>query len=92
MVRQWQELFFNRHYSGTRLLGPDFARVAEAYGIPGFTVREKDQVTPILRRAMEIPGPALIDFHIHSEENVYPMVAPGRAISEMIRRNSYQTV
>jgi acetolactate synthase-1/2/3 large subunit len=86
MVRQWQQLFFECNYSATPLLGPDFAKVAQAYGIAGFTVEEKDQVAPAIRRALEIEGPALIDFHIEREENVYPMVAPGGSISNIIRR------
>jgi acetolactate synthase-1/2/3 large subunit len=86
MVRQWQQMFFEGRYSGTPLLGPDFAKVAEAYGISGLTVTEKDQVVSAIEQALEIDGPALIDFHIVQEENVYPMVAPGSAIHEMIRR------
>lgn len=86
MVRQWQQLFFEGRYSGTPLLGPDFAKVAEAYGISGLTVTEKAQVVPAIERATDIDGPVLIDFRIVREENVYPMVAPGAAIHEMIRR------
>jgi acetolactate synthase-1/2/3 large subunit len=86
MVRQWQQMFFEGRYSGTPLLGPDFAKVAEAYGISGFTVTEKAQVVPVIEQAIQIDGPALIDFRIVQEENVYPMVAPGTAIHEMIRR------
>ncbi len=86
MVRQWQQLFFEGRYSGTPLLGPDFAKVAEAYGISGLTVTEKEQVVPAIEQAIEIDGPVLIDFRIVQEENVYPMVAPGSAIHEMIRR------
>jgi acetolactate synthase-1/2/3 large subunit len=86
MVRQWQQIFFEGRYSGTPLLGPDFAKVAEAYGISGLTVTEKDQIVPAIEQAMEIDGPVLIDFRIVQEENVYPMVAPGSAIHEMIRR------
>jgi acetolactate synthase-1/2/3 large subunit len=86
MVRQWQQMFFEGRYSGTPLLGPDFARVAEAYGISGLKVTEKDEVVPAIEQAIEIDGPALIDFRIVQEENVYPMVAPGAAIHEMIRR------
>jgi acetolactate synthase-1/2/3 large subunit len=86
MVRQWQELFFQRRYSATPLLGPDFAKLAEAYGIPGLVVLEKDQVIPALEQAMAINGPALIDFRIEQEENVYPMVAPGSSIGDMLRR------
>ena len=86
MVRQWQQLFFERRYSGTPLLGPDFARVAEAYGIPGVTVREKSEVVGAIARAMETDGPMLIDFRILEEENVYPMVVPGAPVHDMIRR------
>ena len=86
MVRQWQQLFFEGRYSGTPLLGPDFAKVAEAYGIPGFTVREKSRVIPAIEQAMATDGPALIDFIVEQEENVYPMVAPGGSIGDMLRR------
>ena len=86
MVRQWQQLFFEGRYSGTPLLGPDFAKVAEAYGIPGFTVREKSQVVPVIEQVMAIDGPALIDFVVVQEENVYPMVKPGGSIGDMLQR------
>jgi len=86
MVRQWQELFFEGRYSGTPLLGPDFAKVAEAYGIPGRTVREKSEVEPAIAQAMNTDGPFLMDFRIGHEENVYPMVVPGAPVHHMIRR------
>ena len=86
MVRQWQQLFFEGRYSGTPLLGPDFAKVAEAYGITGITVREKGEVVPVIERALAIDGPVLIDFVVEQEENVYPMVAPGAPVHDMIRR------
>ncbi len=86
MVRQWQQLFFEGRYSGTPLLGPDFAKVAEAYGIAAFTVREKGDVVPTIEQAMALDGPALIDFVVEQEENVYPMVAPGAGVDDMIRR------
>jgi acetolactate synthase-1/2/3 large subunit len=86
MVRQWQQLFFEGRYSGTPLLGPDFARVAEAYGIPGMTVREKSAVAPAIAQAAASDGPMLIDFCVEQEENVYPMVAPGAPVSDMLRR------
>jgi acetolactate synthase-1/2/3 large subunit len=86
MVRQWQQLFFEGRYSGTPLLGPDFAKVAEAYGITGITVREKGEVVSAIERALATDGPVLMDFVVEQEENVYPMVAPGASVSEMIRR------
>ena len=86
MVRQWQQLFFERRYSGTPLLGPDFAQVAKAYGIAGLTVREKSETVPAIARAVATDGPMLIDFRIEQEENVYPMVAPGAPVHDMLRR------
>ena len=86
MVRQWQQLFFEGRYSGTPLLGPDFAKVAEAYSIRGLTVTEKDQVRPAIEQALVYDGPVVIDFRVVQEENVYPMVPAGGSISEMIRR------
>jgi acetolactate synthase-1/2/3 large subunit len=86
MVRQWQEMFFQRNYSGTPLLGPDFAKLAEAYGIPGITVTDKSQVVDAVQRAQAIDGPVLIDFQIEREHNVFPIVPVGAAIDEMIRR------
>ncbi len=87
MVRQWQELFFDRRYSHTYLAGgnPDFVRVAEAYGGHGILVEDAGDVEPALERAMEIDdGPVLIDFHVDPEENVFPMVPAGEAIDRMI--------
>jgi acetolactate synthase-1/2/3 large subunit len=88
MVRQWQEFFFNKNYAGTPILGPDFARLAEAYGVPGITVTERGQVVDAIQRAMSTPGPVLIDFQIEREQNVFPMVPVGKPIDEMIRRPS----
>jgi acetolactate synthase-1/2/3 large subunit len=86
MVRQWQQLFFEGRYSGTPLLGPDFAKVAEAYSIRGLTVTEKDGVRPAIDEALNCDGPIVLDFRVEQEENVYPMVPAGGSISDMIRR------
>jgi len=88
MVRQWQELFYQRNYAGTPLLGPDFAKLAEAYGIPGETVERKEDVVESLRRAQATDGPALVDFRIAREHNVYPMVPAGQPIHHMLRRTA----
>jgi acetolactate synthase-1/2/3 large subunit len=88
MVRQWQELFFQRNYEGTPILGPDFARLAEAYGIPGMVVESPEEVLPALERARAIDGPALIEFRIEREHNVFPMVPAGEPIHKMIRRTA----
>ncbi|MCG8399985.1 MAG: biosynthetic-type acetolactate synthase large subunit, partial [Firmicutes bacterium] len=77
MVRQWQELFYNRRYSYTELDNPDFVKLAEAYGAKGLRVTGKSEVRPVLEEALRIPGPVMIDFVIEREENVMPMVPPG---------------
>ena len=86
MVRQWQELFYERRYSGTDLTGnPDFARVAEAYGGVGLRVAEPGQVRPAIERAMEVDDrPVFIDFLVTREENVYPMIPAGGTVKDMI--------
>ncbi len=84
MVRQWQELFYDRRYTATPLAGPDFVKIAEAYGIAAIRVDSKIEVIPAIQQAMDTPGPFLIDFHIEPEENVYPMVAPGSNIAEVM--------
>lgn len=83
MVRQWQELFFDRNYCATCLRNPDFAKIAEAYGIRGLAVERRDGVREAVREAMETDGPVLIDFRVEPEENVFPMVAPGKPLSQM---------
>jgi len=84
MVRQWQELFYEKRYVATPLSGPDYVKVAEAYGIPALRVRHKEDVVPAIEKAMAEEGPFLIDFVVEPEENVYPMVPPGAAITEVI--------
>ena len=85
MVRQWQEMFYNRRYSSTVLSdgNPDFVRVAEAYGARGILVEHTDQVRPALEEALKINGPVILDFRINPEENVFPMVPAGEAIHRM---------
>jgi acetolactate synthase-1/2/3 large subunit len=86
MVRQWQEEFFDRRYSATELFNPDFARLAEAYGIQGIVVEGQEEVGPAVKEAMDFDGPVLLEFRIEREQNVYPLVAPGKALDQMIRR------
>ncbi len=84
MVRQWQDLFHQRNYSEVRISGPDLAKLAEAYGIVGITVRTDAEIQPAVERARGIKGPVLIDFVIEPEANVYPIVPPGASNSEMM--------
>ncbi len=84
MVRQWQELFYERRYIATPLSGPDFVKVAEAYGIAAMRVTDKLMVTSAIEKAMAYQGPFLIDFQVEPEENVYPMVPPGASLCEIL--------
>ena len=88
MVRQWQQFFYDGRYASTPLLSPDFAKLADAYGIPGLTVTQRAQVLPALEAARDHHGPALIDFHVEQEDSVYPMVPAGADLHAMIRRPS----
>jgi acetolactate synthase I/II/III large subunit len=84
MVRQWQELFENRRYSGTPLSGPDFARLGEAYGLRSFTVADAREVPRVIETAWNAEGSTLIDFRVEQEANVFPMVPAGKSIGEML--------
>lgn len=85
MVRQWQELFYDRKYAFTDLNdNPDFVKVAEAYGIKGIRLTKKSDVQKVLKEMIAHKGPVVVDAHIEREENVYPMVPAGEAINRMI--------
>jgi len=85
MVRQWQELFYDKRYSGVHLDGnPDFVKLAESYGAKGFLVEKKEDVRPVLEQAFSLKEPVVIDFRIDPDENVFPMVPAGQAINRMI--------
>ena len=87
MVRQWQELFYDSRYSYTALPSVDFVGIAKAYGIEGMRIDSADDVEEALRTAINYDGPFLLDFRIEREENVFPMVPAGAAISEMIGKH-----
>jgi acetolactate synthase I/II/III large subunit len=85
MVRQWQDLFWNKRYSFTCLdVQPDFAMLAEAFGAKGMRVTHADQVGDALREAIDSGRPTVIDFKVAGEENVFPMVPAGQSITELI--------
>ena len=86
MVRQWQQLFYDKRYVGTPIISPDYVKLADAYGIPGLVVRKPEEVATAIAQANNTPGPFIIDFRVKEEVNVYPMIAPGRAVDDMIRR------
>ena len=84
MVRQWQQFFHARNYSETPISGPDHVKLAEAYGLKGIRVTEREGIAAAVKEAMETPGSVVVEFVIEPEANVYPMVAPGSAITTMI--------
>lgn len=84
MVRQWQELFYNRRYALTPLYNPDFVKLAESYGAVGIRVENKQDVAKAIKEAISIPNVVLLDFAVEEEANVFPMVPAGEAINRMI--------
>jgi acetolactate synthase-1/2/3 large subunit len=87
MVRQWQQFFYERRYVATPILSPDFARLAECYGLRGVTVRQRSDVIPEVMAAREYGRAVIMDFQVEQEDSVYPMVPTGAALHEMIRRD-----
>src|SRR5437868_10142017 len=86
MVRQWQEFFYDKRYVATPLVAPDFAALANAFGIRGERITSRTDVLPTIRSARESKDPVLIDFRVEQEDSVYPMVPAGGSLHEMIRR------
>jgi acetolactate synthase-1/2/3 large subunit len=86
MVRQWQELMWNRRYSQTDInVGtPDFVKLAEAYGALGLRATRPEEVRPVLEQAIASPKPVMIDFLVAREENVFPFVPPGQPLTKMV--------
>ncbi|MBP5513933.1 MAG: biosynthetic-type acetolactate synthase large subunit [Bacteroidaceae bacterium] len=83
-VRQWQYMFFNRRYSFTPMLNPDYERIATAYGIPCQTVTDRSQLAEAVRTMLDTPGPYLLQCAVKEEDNVLPMTPPGANVDEML--------
>ena len=86
MVRQWQEAFYEKNYSASPILSPDFVMLAKAHGIDGAMVNKRRNVTPCVTKARTSGKCFLIEFQVEKEDGVYPMIAPGAALHEMVRR------
>jgi acetolactate synthase-1/2/3 large subunit len=85
MVRQWQELFYDRRYACTCMeCVPDFVKLAEAYGAVGFRAEKPEEVVDVLEKGLSTPRPVIMDFVVEKEESVYPMVPAGAPITEML--------
>src|SRR3984957_18362024 len=86
MVRQWQEAFYDKNYSASPILSPDFVKLAEAHGIEGAHISQRKDVTPTVTKARTSGKPFLMNFQVEKEDGVYPMIAPGAALHEMVHR------
>ncbi len=84
MVKQWQEMYYDGHLKAVPVDGPDYIKLAEAYGVGAIRVTEHEEVLPALRRAQEHNGPFLVEFVVDSSTNVYPMVPPGGSLADTI--------
>jgi acetolactate synthase-1/2/3 large subunit len=85
MVRQWQELFYDRAYSHVEMgWMPDFVKLAEAYGAVGLRATRPDQLRSVLERGLSTPGVVVMDILVSEEENVYPMVPAGAGLKDMV--------
>ena len=84
MVRQWQELFFEKRYSFTEILSPDFVKVADAYGIPGAAVHNRGDLDGAMKKMIDHDGPYLLEVMIEKEDNIFPMVPAGLSVSQII--------
>ena len=87
MVRQWQQFFYERRYVSTPIQSPDYAKVAEAYGLRGLTVRQRADVVPAVETALAHGTAVIVDFQVEQEDSVYPMVPTGAGLHEMILRD-----
>ena len=84
MVRQLQDLFYEKRFVATPLSGPDWMKLADAYGIKGFRATRQEEVRGIIEEARRVKGPVLLEFQVETAENVYPMVVPGRSLGEVM--------
>jgi acetolactate synthase I/II/III large subunit len=88
MVRQWQEFFYERRYAATPITGPDFVKLADAFGLRGIAVNRRAGVAEAVEAARRHPAATIIDFQVEQEDTVYPMVPAGADLHKMIRRPS----
>jgi acetolactate synthase I/II/III large subunit len=88
MVRQWQQFFYGGRYAATPLRSPDFVKLAEAHGLLGLRVTEREQIADVVAKARACKDTVVIDFRVEQEDSVYPMVAAGADLADMIRRPS----
>jgi len=84
MVRQWQDLFYDKRYASTEMVNPDFIKIAEGYGIKGEVVTDRKDLNAAIDRMLEIHSAYLLEVKVEKEENIFPMIEPGKSVSEII--------
>jgi acetolactate synthase-1/2/3 large subunit len=84
MVRQWQQLFFEKRYSFTELKNPDFVGIAKAYGLEAAKVTSRDQLADAIQKMLDHQGPYLLEVVVEKEDNVFPMVPTGASVSDIL--------
>lgn len=87
MVRQWQQLFYQKRYSSVQIASPDYVTFAKSYGVTGLRASTLQEAEAIIRQSLRIPGPVLMEFNVKEEQNVYPMVPPGESNDKMITQD-----
>ena len=83
MVRQWQQMFFEKRYASTELVNPEFHKVAQSFGIEAEKILERSSIKDALKRMLDHDGPYLLDVGVEKEDSVYPMIAPGESVSDI---------
>ena len=84
MVKQWQDLFYGQRYSQTVMKNPDFAKMAESFGVRGIKCEHKCDVPKVVKEMVEHDGPCVVDFCVEPNEHVYPMVPSGKGLHEIV--------
>ncbi|MFT6873414.1 MAG: acetolactate synthase-1/2/3 large subunit [Roseivirga sp.] len=83
MVRQWQQLFFDKRYSSTELVNPDFVKIAEGYGIKGKSIEDREVLNESIKEMLAYDGSFLLEVKVGKEDNVFPMVPSGASVSDI---------
>jgi acetolactate synthase-1/2/3 large subunit len=83
MVRQWQQLFFEKRYSSVSLQNPDFIKIAEGFGVAGKVIENPDDLETAIQEMLDHEGPYLLHVRVEKEENIFPMIPTGSSVSEI---------
>jgi acetolactate synthase-1/2/3 large subunit len=83
MVRQWQQLFFDKRYASTEMINPDFIAIAKAYGIAAKCVDQREELSPAIATMLNTPGPYFLEVRVEKEDNVFPMIPSGASVSDI---------